>query len=308
VIDKSYAVGLSSGTDYTLGVNVRGGVVNVSLNGAVVVSNVYSETVTTFGGYGTLALSGTTSFDSVRLRTDDAVYAGTVWQFADGPAPTNAVGVPLTDAELAPVVAEAKQLWTQALGAGDPHVAALDGVTVQVADLQTLALGVTMGESILIDNTAAGWGWSISSASPAPGQMDLLSTVLHEMGNAMGFAENLGQGVMGLVLDPGVRTLPGAENPAQATAAPRAETPSLLAALDDSSPLYVSADRSINWGEAGTDVVKLKKGDTPVTAQPAWAGDFVNHLARTNSERNPNLGIRVQVDVASKVSSTLRRG
>ena len=70
----------------------------------------------------------------------------------------------------------------------------------------------------------------------------------------------------------------------------------------------MSADRSINWGEAGTDVVKLKKGDTPVTAQPAWAGDFVNHLARTNSERNPNLGIRVQVDVASKVSSTLRRG
>jgi hypothetical protein len=37
-------------------------------------------------------------------------------------------------------------------------------------------------------------------------------------------------------------------------------------------------------------------------------GDFVNHLARTNSERNPNLGIRVQVEAASKVSSALLWG
>ena len=56
------------------------------------------------------------------------------------------------------------------------------------------------------------------------------------------------------------------------------------------------------------DVTKPKKGDVPVTAQPAWVGDFVNHLARTNSERNPNLGIRVQVEAASKVSSTLLGG
>ena len=47
---------------------------------------------------------------------------------------------------------------------------------------------------------------------------------------------------------------------------------------------------------------------SPVTAQPAWVGDFVNHLARTNSERNLNLGIRVQVEAASKVSSTLLGG
>ncbi|HET7365586.1 MAG TPA: hypothetical protein VFJ70_18610, partial [Burkholderiales bacterium] len=196
----------------------------------------------------------------------------------------------------------------QALGVGDPHLATLDAVSVQTADLQTLALGVTMGDSILIDSNAAGWGWSTSLGAPAAGRMDLLSTVLHEMGNAMGFEENLGQGVMGLVLDPGVRTLPVDDSTPAHAAVPRAEPQSLLAALDASSPLYVSADRSIDWGDAGTDVVKPKKGDAPVTAQPSWVGDFVNHLARTNSERNPNLGIKVQVGAASKTSSTLRGG
>src|SRR5262249_4682676 len=206
---------------------------------------------------------------------------------ADAPAPADAAAAVLTDAQLAPVVAEAKEIWTQALGAGDPHLATLDAVSVQTADLQTLALGVTMGDSIFIDSNAAGWGWSTNLNAPAAGRMDLLSTVLHEMGNAMGFEENLGQGVMGLTLDAGVRTVPIVDNPVQPTAAPRVETQSLLTALDASSPLYVSADRSIDWGEAGTDVVKPKKGDAPVTAQPAWVGDFVNHLARTDAERNP---------------------
>ena len=136
--------------------------------------------------------------------------------------------------------------------------------------------------------------------------MDVLSTVLHEMGNAMGFAETDGQGVMGLVLDPGVRTLPGDDTPPY-SAAPHAE-PQLLFGTLDATPIYVSADRSIDWSQPVLDVTKPKKGDVPVTAQPAWVGDFVNHLARTNSERNPNLGLRVQVEAASKVLSTLRGG
>jgi len=243
-----------------------------------------------------------------KAKLDVRVSAGTlpIWQFADGPAPTDAAGAPLSSEQLAPVVAEAKQLWTQALGAGDPHLAALDGVSVQVGNLPTLALGATLGDTILLDSSAAGWGWSTSLDSPAPGRMDLLSTVLHEMGNAMGFAETDGHGVMGLVLDPGVRTLPG-ENTPLYSAAPHAEAQPLFGMLD-ATPMYVSADRSIDWSQPVLDVTKPKKGDVPATAQPAWVGDFVNHLARTNSERNPNLGIRVQVEAASKVSSTLLGG
>src|SRR6202040_447251 len=109
-----------------------------------------------------------------------------------------------------------------------------------------------LGDTILIDSSAAGWGWSTSLDSPAPGRMDLLSTVLHEMGNAMGFAETSGQGVMGLVLDPGVRTLPGDDNTSVHSAGPRAE-PQLLFATLDAAPLYVSADRSIDWGQSVPD-------------------------------------------------------
>ena len=205
-----------------------------------------------------------------RASRDVRVSAGTlpIWQFAGGPTPTSTEGAPLSNAELVPVVAEAKQLWTQALGASDPHLAALDGVTVQVGNLPTLALGATLGDTILIDSSAAGWGWSTSLASPAPGRMDLLSTVLHEMGNAMGFAEDSGQAVMGSVLDPGVRTLPSGETPVHGSA-PRAE-PQLLFATLDATPLYASADRSSDWSQQVVDPTKLKKGDTPVRARLAW--------------------------------------
>src|SRR5205823_6416143 len=82
---------------------------------------------------------------------------------------------------------------------------------------------------IIIDSSAAGWGWFVdptqdensefqirftdaafgaNSGSPAFGRMDLLSTVLHEMGNAMGFAEDQGQDVAGMTLQAGERRVP----------------------------------------------------------------------------------------------------
>ena len=67
--------------------------------------------------------------------------------------------------------------------------------------------------------------------------------------------------------------------------------------------LYVSADRSIDWSQPILDVGKPKKSDLRVA--PAWVGDFVNHLARTESERNPNIGIRVHVEGGSRVSTLL---
>jgi len=133
--------------------------------------------------------------------------------------------------------------------------------------------------------------------------MDLLSTVLHEMGNAMGFEENFGQGVMSLMLDPGVRTLPATDSGPLGSAALRAEPQSLFSTADAWSPIYVSADRSIDWSQPILDVAKSKKSDLRVA--PAWVGDFVNHLARTESERNPNIGIRVHVEGASRVSALL---
>jgi hypothetical protein len=99
----------------------------------------------------------------------------------------------LSDADLAPIVAAATQFWTQALGAGDARLAMLRDVSVQVGNLQPEMLGVTIGHQILIDSDAAGHGWFIDAsgrATVAAGQMDLLTVVAHELGNAMGFAED----------------------------------------------------------------------------------------------------------------------
>jgi hypothetical protein len=76
----------------------------------------------------------------------------------------------------------------------------------------------------------------------------------------------------------------------------------------DAQPLLVSADRSIDWSGTFDQPAKKKDkaGDAP--AQPAWLGDFVNHLARSETQRNPNLGIRVHVETGSRLSTTSGRG
>jgi hypothetical protein len=61
-------------------------------------------------------------------------------------------------------------------------------------------LGLTTGNTILLDTNAAGYGWFIDpttlddsefsiphSASPSPHSIDLLSAVMHEMGHVLGF-------------------------------------------------------------------------------------------------------------------------
>ena len=234
VVDATYNTSISSGTDYKLGVTLRGGLVNVSLNGTVVVSKLYNETVTQ-GGYGLISFkgntSGQTSFDIVQVKTDDATYPTAILQVAAASAPAGFAAA-LTDGELASIVVEAKALWTAALGASDTRLAVLDSINVQIGILPQGVLGETTGDTIIIDSSAAGWGWFVdptardnsefqvrvssvafaaSPSSPASGRIDLLTTVLHEMGNAMGFAEDLSRDVTGMVLQAGERRLPASE-------------------------------------------------------------------------------------------------
>ena len=80
-----------------------------------------------------------------------------------------AVDRPLTQASARPRRRQAKAEWSAVLPGVD-----LSGITVTIADLPNLYLGFTMGKTITIDATAAGWGWSVMDPAgrPADGSPD----------------------------------------------------------------------------------------------------------------------------------------
>jgi hypothetical protein len=111
----------------------------------------------------------------------------------------------LSDQQLAPIVTEAERQWAAADGI--QVLAAMAGVKVEVADLAGGLLGETSGKTILIDQNAAGYGWFVDltpnnnsefanllgphalgagSGSPAANRVDLLTTVMHELGHVLG--------------------------------------------------------------------------------------------------------------------------
>ena len=179
---------------------------------------VQSETLTflTFTGTDTITI-GTALPVVLSGATDELMTAldTPVQQMASGPAPTGQDTSPdLTNAQLQPIVVEAEAIWAKLLGADSARLAILNGITVQVGDLGGGAIGATAGDTIYIDSNAAGWGWftdwsaagdaeftagstpgllTAAAGSAAAGHMDLLSTVLHEMGNVLGSPEDSGR-------------------------------------------------------------------------------------------------------------------
>ncbi|HEX5279640.1 MAG TPA: hypothetical protein VFW28_06150 [Micropepsaceae bacterium] len=293
--DAGYSTPISSTSTYSLSVSVKGGQVTVTLGTATVLTYHYNATVTD-GGYGVISLKGATSgqsrFGTVTVTANDPRYLGTpVLQVADDAAPAGEIAA-LTPDQLAGIVAEAKQLWTAALGPNDPRLSLLDNVNVVIAKLPDGTLGETIGNTIYIDVGAAGWGWFVdstpadngeftgtqsnavftaNSSSPAYGHMDLLSTVLHEMGNAMGFAENSANDVQNFVLPTGVRRLPTADLQAIATnvdvllaaAVPDAGNSVVTLDAPGASALdTITVEARARLGEAGLDATQFAQLDT----------------------------------------------
>ncbi len=227
-------------------------------------------------------LSGTTDILTSSLGTP---------QFAAVPPPAgHSIGAPLTEKELEPIVVEAEAIWARVLGPDNARLAILNGITVDIGTLSDGMIGLTQGDLITIDSTADGWGWftdtslagdhefertsmpGVLTAEPgsvAAGEMDLQSTVLHEMGNAMGFPEDTGQDVTGKVLAPGERRLPVPEGPVGAA----------------------SGIPAIAWGPINAVDSQLP----PNAATLSWTDDFVNNLGRGASAKQPNQGFRIKL-------------
>jgi hypothetical protein len=108
-------------------------------------------------------------------------------QFADPAAPAGPAGVDvLTQEQLGAAVNAALALLQQD-GVDPRTLGRLGSAQFLVANLPGRYLGLTQENTVRIDATAAGRGWSVDpAAAPAAGRMDLLTVVLHEMGHLQG--------------------------------------------------------------------------------------------------------------------------
>jgi len=125
----------------------------------------------------------------------------------------------LTEEKLDPIVAEvAHRLETSA---GSEAVALLENVSFEIVDLPGNLLGQSLDARVWIDVDAAGFGWFIDATpwdsvefsvstdidelmatldSPARGRVDLLTTLMHELGHVLGHEHSDGSGLMNALL------------------------------------------------------------------------------------------------------------
>jgi hypothetical protein len=190
---------------------------------------------------------------------------------ARGPHFGGAHTVPLTPAELQPIVREAIARWT-ATGIDPARLSALGRVAVGIAEFPGPWLGMAFPQAIWIDRDAAGYGWFIDPSragdaafpavpgSAAYGKVDLLTVVEHELGHELGLGDSAGNGLMGEYLAPGTRRIPQPADVAPVSAsAAEPVAPGIHAALN------VGLDEMVG------EVARLFLGDNirPRTAAPA---------------------------------------
>ena len=139
-----------------------------------------------------------------------------------GPAALMAAGAPavaststLTAGRIEPLLAEALRRWE----AAGVDTSALHGVDVRIADLGGNTLGLASGNTIWLDDNAAGWGWFVDPTPRSDSEfravgdqgeqnrIDLLSVLTHEIGHLLGHDHAEG-GAMAETLAAGIRVIP----------------------------------------------------------------------------------------------------
>lgn len=122
---------------------------------------------------------------------------------------------PLRPEDVQPLFSEALTRWART-GIG---VSSLQGIDVRVANLSGTTLGLASGNTIWLDDNAAGWGWFVDPTPwddaefTTPGdqgeqrRMDLLTVLVHELGHRLGH-DHEADGVMADTLAIGTRRTP----------------------------------------------------------------------------------------------------
>jgi hypothetical protein len=300
-IDASVATPIEAGKDYALNVTLKGTTVSATFNSkpngsAQAMLGFAFNAATVDGNFGLLASGGPASFDDVRVKTDDPAFrSATSSNMIAAPAVQGAdAGFTLTQDELDAIAGVVISQWADALGNGDPRLAAFGDVRFVIGDLPGGELGFMQADTIVIDGDGAGIGWyvdlspaessefrvrldrNVLAAAPqseAYGRFDLLTVVAHELGHVLGFDhEDAGRiAAMEEDLDPGVRYEIKAGNAeALAAAAGASGTPAfdLYTGLGGMGP-----HASIDWqGESGGSWrVELSPYAPPKPLQPVAA-------------------------------------
>ncbi|MBW6493254.1 MAG: hypothetical protein K0B16_01635 [Burkholderiaceae bacterium] len=315
VIDASVSRNIVAGRDYELSVMLKGTTVSVTLDGQAAVAFTYNA-VAVDGRFGLISRGGTTSFDSVTLKTNDeavANLANTI--FAETTPSTVYTGDALVSSDLGPLVDEAIRRWSVANG--ESFAQSIGSAEIEIVDLPGLELGSYVDGRVLIDIDAAGYGWFIdptpgddsefilsgdvlaAQGDSATGRIDLLSVLQHELGHVAGLG-HVDDGLMATTLSAGVRTSLAPED-VSANDKPSHDR-SIDPLVAPSFPTVPSIDWSKFYDSPAAGVVLPK-----ALKAPAWQTDFVNNLARKGEPSNPNSILRIQIDAAPKVNSELSR-
>ncbi len=144
----------------------------------------------------------------------------------DAQAAPQAAADAISGAQLASIAAAAAQRLEMQLGSRVETIMA--GMSIKVANLPAGMLGETTGNTILIDNDGGGYGWFVDATpgddaeflptatattlaaqpgSAAADRVDLLTTVMHEMGHVLGYDHSSSLDLMYPTLPLGERRL-----------------------------------------------------------------------------------------------------
>jgi hypothetical protein len=155
VIDASVAKALAAGADYAVGLVLTGTTVSVTVNGAFALSFGFNSPVVD-GAAGLVSRSGTTSFDSFKLRTNDPAFSASNVAAADTSAlegATGATNVVVTLSLTTAATSATSVGWSTVDGtatAGSDYIAASGTVTFAAgatsAQITLLLKGDTLSE------------------------------------------------------------------------------------------------------------------------------------------------------------------